>query len=115
MKKPVSETKSHWNVTGHFFRNKYFRSDQKNAQSGRYPSSIHLYKRHPKNNEELTLLDRSSAIGTHVLETERHVDFDNAEILSKYGPIYRDRINSSLATSRRHATEKAKPLIQRGI
>ncbi len=30
----------------------------------------------------------------HVLETEHHVDFENPEILSKYWPIYRDRINA---------------------
>ncbi len=76
-----------------FLRNKFFKSDQKNAQSERYPSSVHLYKRHPKSNEKRTKLECSSAIALHVLETEHHVDFDNAEILSKYGPIYRDRIN----------------------
>ncbi len=38
--------------------------------------------------------ERSSAIALHVLETEHHVDFDNPEILSKYWPIYRDRINA---------------------
>ncbi len=43
-----------------------------------------LTKRHPKNNEERTKLERSSAIALHVLETEHHVDFDNPEILSKY-------------------------------
>ncbi len=78
----------------HFLSNKYFRSDQKNAQSERYPSSVHLYKGHPKNNEERTLLDRSSAKGLHALETEHHVDFDNPEILSKYGPIYRDHTSA---------------------
>ncbi len=39
-------------------------------------------------------LERSSAIALHVLETEQNVDFDNPEILSKYWPIYRDRINT---------------------
>ncbi len=53
-----------------------------------------LTKRHPKNNEERTKLERSSAIALHVLETERYVDFENSEILSKYWPIYRDRINA---------------------
>ncbi len=47
-----------------------------------------------KNNEESTKLERSSAIALHVLETEHHVDFDNPEILSKYWPFYRDRINA---------------------
>ncbi len=50
-----------------------------------------LTKRHPKNNEERTKLERSSAIA---LETEHHVDFDNPEILSKHWPIYRDRMNA---------------------
>ncbi len=53
-----------------------------------------LTKRNPRNNEERTKLDRSSAIALHVLETEHHVDFDNPEILPKYWPIYRDRINA---------------------
>ncbi len=53
-----------------------------------------LTKRHPKNNEERTKLECSSAIALHVLGTEHHVDFDNPEILSKYWPIYRDRINT---------------------
>ncbi len=53
-----------------------------------------LTKRHPKNNEERTKLERSSAIALHVLETEHHVDFDNPEILSKYWPNYKDRINA---------------------
>ncbi len=53
-----------------------------------------LTKRHPKNNEERTKLERSSAIALHVLETEHHVEFDNPEILSKYWPIYRVRINA---------------------
>ncbi len=53
-----------------------------------------LTKRHPKNNEERTKLERSSAIALHVLETERHVDFDNPEILSKYWPIYTERMNA---------------------
>ncbi len=53
-----------------------------------------LTKRHPKNNEERTKLERSSAIALHVLETEHNVDFDNPEILSQYWPIYRDRINA---------------------
>ncbi len=35
-----------------FLRNKYFKSDQKNAQLGRYPSSVHLYKRHPKKQQD---------------------------------------------------------------
>ncbi len=51
-------------------------------------------KRHPKNNEERTQLERSSAIPLHVLETEHHVDFDNPEILPKYWPISRDRKNA---------------------
>ncbi len=34
-----------------------------------------LTKRHPKNNEERTKLERSSDIALHVLETEHHVDF----------------------------------------
>ncbi len=46
-------------------------------------------KRHPKNNEERTKLERSSSIALHVLETEHHVDFDKPEILPKYWPIYR--------------------------
>ncbi len=53
-----------------------------------------LTKRHPKNNEERTKLESNSAIALHVLETEHHVDFENPEILSKYWPIYRDRINA---------------------
>ncbi len=53
-----------------------------------------LTKRHPKNNEERTKLERSSAIVLHVLETEHHVDVDNPEILRKYWPIYRHRINA---------------------
>ncbi len=53
-----------------------------------------LTKRHPKNNEERTKLERSSAIALNVLETEHHVDFDNPEILTKCCPIYRDRINA---------------------
>ncbi len=53
-----------------------------------------LTKRHPKNNEERLKLERSSAIAPHVLVSEHHVDFDNPEILSKYWPIYRDRINA---------------------
>ncbi len=36
----------------------------------------------------------SSAIALNVLETEHHVDFENPEILLKYWPIYRDRINA---------------------
>ncbi len=48
----------------------------------------------PKNNEERTKLERSSAIALHVLEAEHHEDFDNPEILSKYWLIYRDRINA---------------------
>ncbi len=44
--------------------------------------------------DDSTKLERSSAIALHVLETEHHVDFDNSEILSKYWPIYRDRINA---------------------
>ncbi len=51
-------------------------------------------KRHPKNNEERTKLERNSAIALHILETEQHEDFDNPEILSKNWPIYRDRINA---------------------
>ncbi len=53
-----------------------------------------LPKRHPKNVEVRTNLKRGSAIALHVLETERYVDLDNPEILSKYWPIYRDRINA---------------------
>ncbi len=53
-----------------------------------------LTKRHPKNNEDRTKLERSSTIALHVLETEHHVDFDNPEILSKYWPIYWDRMNA---------------------
>ncbi len=53
-----------------------------------------LTKRHPKNNEEQTKFERSSAIALHFLETEHHVDLDNPEILPKYWPIYRDRINA---------------------
>ncbi len=41
-----------------------------------------LTKRHPKNNEERTKLERSSAIPLRVLGTEHHVDFDNPKILS---------------------------------
>ncbi len=44
--------------------------------------------------EDSTKLERSSAIALHVLETEHHVDFDNPEILSKYWPICRDRMNA---------------------
>ncbi len=62
-------------------------ADRMNEQS-------RLTKRHPKNNQERTKLERSSAIALHVLETEHHVDFDNPEILSKYWPIYRDRRNA---------------------
>ncbi len=36
-----------------------------------------LTKRHAKNIEERTKLERTSAIDLHVLETEHHVDFDN--------------------------------------
>ncbi len=39
-------------------------------------------------------VSRSSVIALHILETEHHVGFDNPEILSKYWPIYRDRITS---------------------
>ncbi len=53
-----------------------------------------LTKRHPKTYEERTKIERSSDIALHVLEKEHHVDFDNPEILSKYWPIYRDRINA---------------------
>ncbi len=53
-----------------------------------------LTKRHPKNNEERTIFERSSAIALLVLETEHHVDFDNPEILSKYWPIYTERMNA---------------------
>ncbi len=53
-----------------------------------------LTKKHPKNNEERTKIERSSVIALHVLETEHHVDFDNPEILSKYLPIYREHINA---------------------
>ncbi len=51
-------------------------------------------KRHTKNNEKRTKLERSSVIALHVLETEHHVDFNNPEILSKNWPIYRDRMNA---------------------
>ncbi len=129
----------------HSLRTKDFRSDQKKAKSGRYPSGIRLYKhsgevanpcqrlnskilsrptgwqtgcqdcttvyigetsrlgrkehsgftkRHPKNNEERTKLERSSAIAPHVLETEHHVDFNNPEILSKYWANCRDRLSA---------------------
>ncbi len=53
-----------------------------------------LTMRHPKNKDERTKLERSSAMALHVLETEHHVDFKHTEILSKYWPIYRDRINA---------------------
>ncbi len=53
-----------------------------------------LTKRHPKNTEERTKLERSTDIALRVLETEHHVDFDNPEILSEYWPIYRDRRNA---------------------
>ncbi len=53
-----------------------------------------LTKRHPKNNEERTKLERSSAITLHVLETERYVDFHNPEVSFKYWPICRDRIDA---------------------
>ncbi len=53
-----------------------------------------LTKRHQKNNEEQTKLERSSAIALRILETEHHVDFDNPEVLSKYWSIYRDRISA---------------------
>ncbi len=77
---------------------------------------LRLIKRHPKNNDERTKLERSFAIALHVLETEHHVDIDNPENLSRYWPIYREHIsadNGSLATSRWHAALKAKPLIPR--
>ncbi len=57
----------------------------------RMKEHLRLTKRHPKNNEERTKVERSSVIALLVLETEHHVDFDNSEILSKYWPIYRDR------------------------
>ncbi len=53
-----------------------------------------LTKRHPKNNEEQTKLERSSAIALRILETEHDVGFNNPEILSKHWPIYRGRINA---------------------
>ncbi len=53
-----------------------------------------LTRRHPKNNEDRTKLERNSAVALHVLEIEHRVDFDNPEILSKYWLIYRDRINA---------------------
>ncbi len=53
-----------------------------------------LTKRFPKNNDELTKLEHSSAMALHVLENEHHVDFEHTEIPSKYWPIYRDRINA---------------------
>ncbi len=49
---------------------------------------LRLTMRHPKNTEEQTKLERSSAIALHVLETEYHVDFDHPEILLKYWAIY---------------------------
>ncbi len=50
-----------------------------------------LTKMHPKNNEKRTKLE---AIAFHVLETEHHVDLEIPEILPKYWPIYRGRINA---------------------
>ncbi len=82
----------------------------------RMKEHLQLTKRQPKKNEERTKLERSSAIALHGLETEHNVDFDNHEILSKYWPIY--RINAEqwfISHSRRHATWKAKPQIERGI
>ncbi len=43
---------------------------------------------------ERVLRTTTEAIALHVLETEHHVDFDSPEILSKYWPIYRVRINA---------------------
>ncbi len=71
------------------------------------PLSLTAFENKQASFEERTKLERTSAIALHVLEIEHHVDFNNPENLSKYWPIYRDRINaeqSSLATSRRHAT-----------
>ncbi len=39
-------------------------------------------------------LEHSSAIAIHIPEAGQHVYFVNLEILSKYWPIYRDRINA---------------------
>ncbi len=47
-----------------------------------------------KNNEVQTKLERISVIVLHVHETEHHVDSGNPEILLKYWPICRDRINT---------------------
>ncbi len=55
---------------------------------------LRLTRRHPINSEEPKNLERSSAIALHVLGTEHHMDFDNPEILYKYWPIYRERINA---------------------
>ncbi len=54
---------------------------------------------------EQTKLERSSAIALHVLETEQNVDFDNPEVLSKYWPIYRDRINAEQRQSQPSSVE----------
>ncbi len=53
-----------------------------------------LTKRYPKSNEERTKVERGAALAIHVLETERHLDFDNPEILPKYWPMYRSLINA---------------------
>ncbi len=52
-----------------------------------------VYTGTEKNNEVRKKLERISAIVLHVQETEYHVDFGNPEILPKYWPICRDRIN----------------------
>ncbi len=71
-----------------------------------------------RNNEERIKLERSSAIALYVLETELHVVFDNPEVLSKYWPIYRDRISAGQWFISHHpeaCNMGAKPLIERGI
>ncbi len=40
----------------------------------RMKEHLRLTKRHPKNNEERTKRERSSAIALHALKTEHHVD-----------------------------------------
>ncbi len=44
--------------------------------------------------EDSLELERSSSLALHILETEHHVDFDKPEILPKYWPIYRNRMNA---------------------
>ncbi len=53
-----------------------------------------LTRRHQNDIEEQTKLERSSAIALHAVGIQHHVGFDNSEIISKYWPIYRDRINA---------------------